>query len=150
MTSRHRPRAATPLRALLNRVFPDHWSFLFGEVALCSFLVLLVTGVFLSVFFEPSMREVVYDGSYEPLRGMRVSAAYASTMDISFDVRGGLVVRQMHHWAALLFMASVVGLILRVFLTGAFRRPRRPADRLGCDPVDTGRWKLAGHLDLRW
>ncbi len=118
-------RAATPLRALLNRVFPDHWSFLIGEVALCSFLVLLLTGLFLTLFFEPSMREVVYDGSYEPLRGMNVSAAFASTMDISFDVRGGLVIRQMHHWAALLFMASVVGLILRVFFTGAFRKPRR-------------------------
>jgi len=120
-----RVRPATPLRALLNRVFPDHWSYLFGEISLYSFLVLLVTGVLLSVFFEPSMREVMYDGSYAPLRGIHMSAAYASTLDISFDVRGGLVIRQMHHWAALLFMASVVGLILRVFLTGAFRRPRR-------------------------
>ncbi len=120
-----RLRAATPLRALLNRVFPDHWSFLFGEVTLYSFIVLLLTGLFLTVFFEPSMKEVVYDGSYEPLRGMNVSAAFASTMDISFDVRGGLVIRQMHHWAALLFMASIVGLILRVFFTGAFRKPRR-------------------------
>jgi ubiquinol-cytochrome c reductase cytochrome b subunit len=121
----HRSKAATPLRAVLNRVFPDHWSYLFGEVALASLLVLVVTGVFLSLFFEPSMKEVVYAGSYEPLRGVRVSAAFASTMDISFDVRGGLVIRQTHHWAALLFMASVVGLILRVFFTGAFRRPRR-------------------------
>src|SRR5687768_3907590 len=88
-------RNATPLRALLNRVFPDHWSYLFGEVVLWSFIVLLLTGVFLTVFFEPSMKGVVYDGSYEPLRGMPVSAAFASTMDISFDVRGGLVIRQM-------------------------------------------------------
>jgi ubiquinol-cytochrome c reductase cytochrome b subunit len=117
--------AATPLRALLNRVFPDHWSYLFGEVVLYSFLVLMLTGVFLSAFFEPSMKEVVYEGSYGPLRGTHVSAAFASTMDISFDVRGGLVIRQMHHWAAALFMASVVGLILRIFFTGAFRRPRR-------------------------
>ena len=122
---RRRLRAATPLRALLNKVFPDHWSYLFGEIALWSFIVLLLTGIYLSIFFEPSMREVVYDGAYEPLRGTRVSAAFASTMDISFDVRGGLVIRQMHHWAALLFMAAVVGLILRIFFTGAFRRPRR-------------------------
>ena len=121
----HRSRAATPLRALLNRVFPDHWSFLLGEIALYSFIVLLLSGVFLSLFFEPSMKEVVYDGSYAPLRGTNVSAAFASTMDISFDVRGGLVIRQMHHWAALLFMASIVGLILRIFFTGAFRKPRR-------------------------
>ncbi len=120
-----RPRAATPLRALVNRVFPDHWSFLFGEVALYSFVVLVSTGVFLTVFFEPSMKDVVYDGGYEPLRGVHVSAAFASTMDISFDVRGGLVMRQMHHWATLLFMASVVGLILRIFFSGAFRKPRR-------------------------
>jgi ubiquinol-cytochrome c reductase cytochrome b subunit len=121
----HRLRAATPLRALIDKVFPDHWSYLFGEVALYSFVVLLLTGVFLTLFFEPSMKDVVYDGSYEPLRGMNVSAAFASTMDISFDLRGGLVIRQMHHWAALLFMASVVGLILRTFFTGAFRKPRR-------------------------
>jgi ubiquinol-cytochrome c reductase cytochrome b subunit len=123
MTSPARP--TTPLRALLNRVFPDHWSYLFGEIALYSFIVLLVSGLLLSVLFEPSLREVVYQGGYVPLRGIRMSAAYASTLDISFDVRGGLVIRQLHHWAALLFLASIVGLVLRIFFTGAFRRPRR-------------------------
>jgi ubiquinol-cytochrome c reductase cytochrome b subunit len=118
-------RAATPLRGLLNKVFPDHWSFLLGEVALYSFLVLLVTGAFLAIFFEPSMEDVVYDGSYTPLRGTHMSAAYASTLDISFEVRGGLLMRQMHHWAALLFMASIVVHLLRIFFTGAFRKPRR-------------------------
>lgn len=117
--------AATPLRRLLNKVFPDHWSFLLGEIALYSFIVLLVTGSFLAIFFEPSMEDVVYDGSYRPLRGTQMSAAYESTLDISFEVRGGLLVRQMHHWAALLFMASIVAHLLRVFFTGAFRRPRR-------------------------
>jgi ubiquinol-cytochrome c reductase cytochrome b subunit len=112
-------------RTVLSRVFRDHWSYVFGEIAVCSFIVLVVTGVFLAIFFEPSMRVVVYDGSYTALRSVRVSAAFASTMDISFDVRGGLVIRQMHHWAALLFMASVVALILRIFFTGAFRRPGR-------------------------
>jgi ubiquinol-cytochrome c reductase cytochrome b subunit len=119
-----RLRVATPLRGLLNRVFPDHWSFLLGEVALYSFVVLAVTGTFLTLFFEPSMEEVVYDGSYTPLRGTHMSAAYASTLDISFDVRGGLLVRQMHHWAAMLFIASIVMYLLRVFFTGAFRKPR--------------------------
>src|ERR671912_1124425 len=115
---------ATPLRTLMNRVFPDHWSFLLGEIALFSFVVLVVTGAFLAVFYDPSAREVTYDGVYEPLRGIRMSAAYASTLDISFEVRGGLVIRQIHHWAALLFLAALVAHLLRVFFTGAFRRPR--------------------------
>ncbi|MET7669932.1 cytochrome bc1 complex cytochrome b subunit [Micromonospora luteifusca] len=115
---------ATPLRKLLNKVFPDHWSFLLGEIALFSFVVLLLTGVFLTLFYEPAMTEVVYDGSYAPLQGTPMSAAYASSLDISFDVRGGLVMRQMHHWAALLFMAAIVVHMLRVFFTGAFRKPR--------------------------
>ncbi len=84
-----RLQVATPLRSLLNKVFPDHWSFLLGEIALFSFVVLLLTGVFLTLFFDPSMKEVVYDGSYTALRGTEMSAAYASTLDISFDVRGG-------------------------------------------------------------
>ncbi|WFE29518.1 ubiquinol-cytochrome c reductase cytochrome b subunit [Solwaraspora sp. WMMD791] len=117
-------QAATPLRKLLNKVFPDHWSFLLGEIALFSFVVVLLTGVYLTFFFDPSMEEVTYDGSYAPLRGAHMSAAYASTLDISFDVRGGLIMRQMHHWGALLFMASIVVHMLRVFFTGAFRKPR--------------------------
>jgi len=122
-----RLRAGTPLRSLLNRVFPDHWSFLLGEIALFSFVVLLVTGAFLAFFYDASAREVTYDGAYESLRGARMSAAFASTLDISFDVRGGLVVRQIHHWAALLFLAALMLRLLRVFFTGAFRRPRRIA-----------------------
>jgi ubiquinol-cytochrome c reductase cytochrome b subunit len=117
-------QVATPLRALLNKVFPDHWSFLLGEIALFSFIVLLLTGTFLTLFFEPSMKETTYDGSYAPLRGVHMSAAYASSLDLSFDIRGGLIMRQMHHWAALLFMASIVCHMLRVFFTGAFRKPR--------------------------
>ena len=115
---------ATPLRAILNKVFPDHWSFLLGEIALFSFITLLLTGTFLTLFFEPSMKEVVYDGSYTPLRGVHMSAAYASTLNLSFDVRGGLVMRQMHHWAALLFLAAIVVHMLRIFFTGAYRKPR--------------------------
>ncbi|MEE6260525.1 cytochrome bc1 complex cytochrome b subunit [Plantactinospora sonchi] len=114
----------TPLRSLLNKVFPDHWSFLLGEIALFSFIVLLLTGVYLTLFFEPSLREVTYDGSYRPLQGTHMSAAYATSLDISFDVRGGLIMRQMHHWAALLFMAAIVVHMLRIFFTGAFRKPR--------------------------
>jgi ubiquinol-cytochrome c reductase cytochrome b subunit len=111
-------------RTTLDKVFPDHWSFMLGEVALYCFVVLLLTGVFLTFFFEPSTKEVVYHGGYAPLRGVRMSEAYASTVRLSFDVRAGLVMRQVHHWAALLFIASVVTHLCRVFFTGAFRRPR--------------------------
>src|SRR3712207_637140 len=119
-----RLQVATPLRKLLNKVFPDHWSFLLGEIALFSFIVLLLTGTFLTLFFDPSMREVTYDGAYPALRGAPMSAAYASSLDLSFEVRGGLFMRQMHHWAALLFMASMIVHMARVFFTGAYRKPR--------------------------
>jgi ubiquinol-cytochrome c reductase cytochrome b subunit len=115
---------ARPLRGILNKVFPDHWSFLLGEIALFSFIVLLLTGTFLGLFFDPSMQEVTYNGSYAPLRGVHMSRAFESSLDISFDVRGGLVMRQMHHWAALLFMAAIVIHMARTFFTGAFRKPR--------------------------
>jgi ubiquinol-cytochrome c reductase cytochrome b subunit len=111
-------------RSALNKVFPDHWSFLLGEVALYSFMVLVVTGVFLTFFFEPDLKQVVYHGSYAPLDGTSMSAAYRSTVNLSFDVRAGLVMRQMHHWAALVFLAAIVVHLCRIFFTGAFRRPR--------------------------
>jgi ubiquinol-cytochrome c reductase cytochrome b subunit len=111
-------------RKQLNKVFPDHWSFMMGEIALYSFIILILTGTFLTFFFDASMAEVRYNGSYIPLDGVEMSRAYASTLHISFDVRGGLVMRQIHHWAALLFMASMTIHMFRVFFTGAFRKPR--------------------------
>lgn len=115
---------AGPLRRTLNKVFPDHWSFLLGEIALYSFVILLLSGTYLTFFYQAAMTEVTYDGSYDPLRGVDMSIAYASTLDLSFDVRGGLFMRQLHHWAALMFVASIVVHLLRIFFTGAFRRPR--------------------------
>jgi len=112
------------VRRQLNKVFPTHWSFLLGEIALYSFVVLLITGIYLTLFFDPSMTEVTYNGVYQPLRGIEMSKAYASALDISFEVRGGLFVRQVHHWAALMFAASIMVHLARVFFTGAFRRPR--------------------------
>jgi ubiquinol-cytochrome c reductase cytochrome b subunit len=112
------------LRRTMNKVYPDHWSFLLGEIALYSFLILLLSGTYLTFFFDASMREVVYEGSYAPLRGVEMSAAYDSALSLSFDVRGGLFMRQLHHWAALLFVAAIVVHLLRIFFTGAFRRPR--------------------------
>ena len=112
------------VRRSLNKVFPDHWSFMLGEIALYTFVILLLTGTYLGLFYEGSVREVIYNGSYVPLKGIAMSQAYASTLDISFDVRGGLLMRQIHHWAALLFMASIVVHLARVYFTGAFRKPR--------------------------
>ncbi|MBT2386504.1 ubiquinol-cytochrome c reductase cytochrome b subunit [Streptomyces sp. ISL-11] len=111
-------------KANLRKIFPDHWSFMLGEVALYSFIVIILTGVYLTFFFKPSMGEVVYHGSYTPLNGILMSDAYASTVDISFDVRGGLLLRQLHHWAALVFIMAMLVHMMRVFFTGAFRKPR--------------------------
>ncbi len=107
-----------------RKIFPDHWSFMLGEVALYSFIVILLSGTFLTFFFQASMVPVIYEGSWVPLKGIEMSAAMASTLDISFDIRGGLLMRQVHHWAALLFVASIGLHMLRVFFTGAFRKPR--------------------------
>src|SRR3954453_105600 len=115
-----------------RKVFPDHWSFMLGEIALWSFVVLLLTGTFLTLWFKPSMGETVYNGSYDQLRGVSMSEAYASTIDISFDVRGGLLLRQMHHWAAMLFVAAMLVHLMRVYFTGAFRKPRELNWVIGC------------------
>src|SRR2546429_5023636 len=117
-------QVATPLRRIFQKGFPAQWSFLLGEIALYSFIVLLLTGTFLGLFFDPSAKEVAYNGSYTPLKGVMMSNAYNTALRISFEVRGGLIMRQMHHWAALLFMAAIVVHMFRVFFTGAFRKPR--------------------------
>ena len=111
-------------RVFLDKIFPDHWSFMLGEISLYSFIVLLATGIFLSLYFVPSTQQVIYHGSYQPLDGQWVSEAFKSTVNISFDVRGGLLVRQMHHWAADIFTGSIIVHMARIFFTGAFRKPR--------------------------
>jgi ubiquinol-cytochrome c reductase cytochrome b subunit len=115
---------AAGMRRQINKVFPTHWSFMLGEIALNTFIVLLLSGTYLTLFFDPSMEEVKYHGVYENLRGIEMSRAYASTLELSFDVRGGLFIRQVHHWAALLFVAAIVAHMFRTFFTGAFRKPR--------------------------
>jgi ubiquinol-cytochrome c reductase cytochrome b subunit len=116
--------AARGLRFLMDYVFPDHWSFLLGEIALYSFVVLVATGTFLALFFDSDTTQVVYHGSYQALDGASMSGAYASTLHISFDVSGGLLARQVHHWAALVFVAAITLHLLRIVFTGAFRKPR--------------------------
>ncbi|WP_048759014.1 cytochrome b [Corynebacterium vitaeruminis] len=112
------------MRKQLNKVFPTHWSFLLGEIALYSFVVLLFSGVYLTLFFDPSMSKVIYDGAYAPLNGVEMSRAYETALQISFEVRGGLFIRQVHHWGALLFAVSIMAHMFRIFFTGAFRKPR--------------------------
>ncbi|TQM25956.1 cytochrome b [Nocardia bhagyanarayanae] len=119
-----RYRAAAFVKRSINKVFPTHWSFLLGEIALYSFIILLLSGVYLTLYFDPSMAHVTYDGAYQPLRGVGMSRAYETALNISFEVRGGLFVRQVHHWAALLFAASIIVHLFRIFFTGAFRKPR--------------------------
>ncbi|MFZ0248609.1 MAG: cytochrome bc complex cytochrome b subunit [Acidimicrobiales bacterium] len=111
-------------RVFLDKIFPDHWSFMLGEISLYSFVVLLATGVFLSLYYVPSAQQVIYHGSYKPLDGQFVSEAFRSTVNISFNVRGGLLIRQMHHWAADIFIGSIIVHMCRIFFTGAFRKPR--------------------------
>jgi ubiquinol-cytochrome c reductase cytochrome b subunit len=116
--------AARLIRAALHYVFPDHWSFLLGEIALYAFVALIATGTYLALFFEPSTAPTVYHGGYAPLEGATMSHAYASTIGIAFDVPAGLLIRQTHHWAALVFVAAIVVHLMRIFFTGAFRKPR--------------------------
>jgi ubiquinol-cytochrome c reductase cytochrome b subunit len=112
------------IRKALRYVFPDHWSFLLGEVALYCFLLLVATGVYLTLFFDDSRSQTVYHGSYTPLQGETMSRAYQSVLHLSLDVKAGLLMRQTHHWAANVFIAAIVLHVLRVFFTGAFRKPR--------------------------
>ena len=119
-----RAGVAPTLKRALRYVFPDHWTFLFGEIALYAFVVLVVTGVYLTFFFQPSLAETTYDGSYAPLRGAHMSDAYRSVVNLSLDTRAGLLIRQTHHWAALVFVAAIAVHLMRIFFTGAFRSPR--------------------------
>jgi ubiquinol-cytochrome c reductase cytochrome b subunit len=114
-----------PWSNLRARVFPDHWSLLFGQIAFYSFVMLVVSGVVLTVYYEPSVGHVVYDGPYGPLRGLPMSRALDSTLRLTFEVRGGLLVRQIHHWSTLLMVAAITLQLLRLFFTAGFRRPRR-------------------------
>jgi ubiquinol-cytochrome c reductase cytochrome b subunit len=115
---------APALRWAMRYVFPDHWTFLLGEIALYCFVVLVLTGIYLALYFDPSTAATTYHGSYAPLQGAQMTHALDSTIRLSLDVKAGLLIRQTHHWAALVFLAAITLHLLRVFFTGAFRRPR--------------------------
>ena len=127
-----RTASAPLLRKTLRYLFPDHWSFLLGEVALYAFMVLVATGIYLTFFFVDSTREVVFHGNYyPPLYGQRMSEAYASVVHLSLATRAGLLLRQTHHWAANVFIAAIVLHLFRIFFTGAYRKPRELTYWLG-------------------
>ena len=126
-----RTATAPFLRKTLRYLFPDHWSFLLGEVALYAFVVLVATGVYLTFFFVDSTHQVVYHGQYAPLQGQHMSEAYRSVLDLSTTVKAGLLIRQTHHWAANVFLAAIVLHLFRVFFTGAYRKPREITYYLG-------------------
>src|SRR3954469_7637007 len=119
-----RTAAAPFIRKTLRYLFPDHWSFLLGEVALYAFIVLVATGVYLTFFFVDSTHEIVYHGPYQALQGQEMSEAYRSVLNISTTVKAGLLIRQTHHWAANVFLAAIVLHLFRIFFTGAYRKPR--------------------------
>ena len=132
------------LRRALRYVFPDHWSFLLGEVVLYAFIVLVGTGIYLTLFFDPSTAPTYYHGQYQPLRGLEMTHAYRSVVDISFKVKAGLLIRQTHHWAADVFVVAIVLHLLRIFFTGAFRKPRDLTYYLGLSML--GLALLEGYL----
>ena len=101
------------------------WTNLLGAVSMGSAAVLLVTGVILMFFYVPSSQQVVYQGGYAPLHGADVSRAFSSTLSLSMDVPGGLLLRQAHHWAGLLLPAALILQLVTTFFSGAFRGPRR-------------------------
>jgi len=130
--------ASKAVKFFARKIFPDHWSFMLGEIALYTFVVLLISGTFLTFWYVPSMTLVTYDGIYAPLVGVDISDAYNSTLHLSFEVRGGLLMRQIHHWSALLFIAATMVHMARVFVTGAFRKPRELNWVIGCVLVILG------------
>ena len=122
------PHAARgSLRRLAARAVPSPWTFLLAAISAGCLVVLTITGIFLLFDYDPSNETIVYDGGYPQLQGVEVSKALDSTLHISFEVRGGLLMRQAHHWAALVLPASLMVHMLSIFFTGGFRRPRRGA-----------------------
>jgi ubiquinol-cytochrome c reductase cytochrome b subunit len=116
--------AARGIKSVMRYVFPDHWSFLLGEIALYSFVVLVVTGIYLTLYYVPGDSQVIYHGPYTLLQGEQMSEAYRSVLNLSVSVPAGLLFRQVHHWAADVFIAAIVLHLVRIFFTGAYRKPR--------------------------
>ena len=139
-----RSGSAPFVRKTLRYLFPDHWSFLLGEVALYAFIILVATGTYLALFYQDSTTVVTYHGPYLPLRGQEMTEAYRSVLNISTTVKAGLLIRQTHHWAANVFMAAIVLHLFRIFFTGAYRKPRELTYMIGATMMFLG--LLEGYL----
>ena len=100
----------------LRKAFPVHHSFFLGEMTLFAFATLVVTGIFLSINFEPSIRLV-------EVGAQQVPAAYASVQFID-TLPFGRVIRSIHHWSANIMVAAAFLHMLRILLTGAYKKPR--------------------------
>lgn len=122
---------SAPLKQLGRKVFPRHWSFLLGHATLSCFLVLIVTGIFLTFFYAPSTEPTIYTGSAALYQGRELPAAYESIVRLTHDVPGGLLVRRLHRAAAMLLIALAALHLVRVVLSGAFRRPREVNYHIG-------------------
>jgi ubiquinol-cytochrome c reductase cytochrome b subunit len=131
-------RKAVRAAARLTAPPGDRWAAVFGRIAVYSFIVALISGVLLLPFFRPDMTSVVYHGSYRLLDGVPMSRAFQSTLDISFDVHGGLLIRQVHHWSADLFVAAICLRLLRAFFRGRFSGQALPDWLIWVAPLPLG------------
>ncbi len=95
------------VRFVAVKVFPDHWSFYLGEFALYAFVLLVATGVWLTFVYTADER-TAFDSVVALSRGMPV----------------GYVIRQVHHWSAVFFVAAILVHMARIFFTAAYRAPR--------------------------
>lgn len=104
------PLDSSSLQELTNEPVPYHmkrWWFALGGTPAYLFIVQIVTGILLAFYYEPSPQT-----AYESVRYITEEAAY------------GWYLRSVHKWAATLMIAAVVLHQMRVFFTGAYRKPR--------------------------
>ncbi len=104
------PVSGEKLRELTNEPVPYHmkrWWFCLGGTPAYLFVVQVITGVLLAFYYQPSSK-----------------TAYQSVQHITEDVAFGWYLRGMHRWAATFMVASIILHQMRIFFTGAYRKPR--------------------------
>ncbi|WP_291430149.1 cytochrome bc complex cytochrome b subunit [Deinococcus sp.] len=108
----------------LRKAFPVHHSFFLGEITLFSLIVLILTGILLALSYEPSNSLVV--NTFDPgtvTKPNLVPAAYHSALKINAMPFGDML-RRVHHWMANIMVAAAVIHMMRIYFTGAFKKPR--------------------------
>lgn len=104
------PLDPASLQHFSNEPVPNHlkhWWWCLGGTPALLFLVQVTTGILLTFYYVPS-----------------TAAAYDSVRRITQEVPYGWYLRSLHHWASYLMIVAVALHVLRVFFTGAYRRPR--------------------------